>query len=146
MKVILASNSPRRKEILENLGVEFEVFAPETDETSDIDDPAALVQELALRKSEAARAAYSDKAGEKTENNECLIFISADTIVFSPENGIFGKPRDEEDARRMLRAFQGGSIPFTPAFMLPAGKKQPQATKRQGCFLRICQTRTLISI
>ena len=57
MKYILASKSPRRREILEMLGVKFEVITSEADESSDITDPYKLVEELSLRKGIAVRDA-----------------------------------------------------------------------------------------
>ena len=123
MKVILASNSPRRKEILENLGMVFEVFAPETDEKSEACAPDALVRELALRKANASRGAYFKKTGENPADNECLTFISADTVVFSKESGIFGKPKNAEDAKRMLRALSGCEHTVYTGVCVANGKK-----------------------
>ena len=53
MKIILASKSPRRKEILENLGIKFEIIVSDADESSEEKDPALLVRELSLRKGRA---------------------------------------------------------------------------------------------
>ena len=53
MKIILASKSPRRKEILENLNIDFEIITADTDETCSIEDGAELVKELSKRKAEA---------------------------------------------------------------------------------------------
>ena len=50
MRVVLASKSPRRREILSMLGVQFDIVSADADESSDITDPEALVTELALRK------------------------------------------------------------------------------------------------
>ncbi len=96
MKLILASKSPRRREILENLGYEFEIITKDTDESSELADPALLVEELARRKGLAA-------AGELT--GDCIV-ISSDTVV-SKGGEILGKPQDKADARRMLRMLQG---------------------------------------
>ncbi|MBE6583945.1 MAG: septum formation protein Maf [Ruminococcaceae bacterium] len=99
IRIILASKSPRRKEILQNLGVEFEIITADADESSDIKDPALLVTELAERKGKAV----AEKLGEQA--NDCLI-IASDTLVYA--NGEFlGKPRDRADARRMLSALSG---------------------------------------
>ena len=99
MRIILASKSPRRKEILQNLGVEFETITADANEDSDIQDPGALVTELASRKGKAV--------AEKLENeaNDALI-IACDTLVYA--NGEFlGKPRDRADAERMLLMLSG---------------------------------------
>ena len=50
MRFILASKSPRRREILADLGLSFDIITKDTDETCDIEDPCELVKELALRK------------------------------------------------------------------------------------------------
>lgn len=102
MRVILASKSPRRREILSSLGVRFEIVSADADEHSDERDPCALVQELALRKGRATRELLRAR-GEWT--NDTLI-IASDTVVVSGED-ILGKPSDSEDAARMLRALSG---------------------------------------
>ena len=56
MKFILASKSPRRREILENLGVAFEIVTSDADETSEEKDPRRLVELLSVRKGEAVRS------------------------------------------------------------------------------------------
>ena len=53
MKIILASKSPRRREILESLGIKFDVLTCDTDESCNIKDPSEFVRELALRKGKA---------------------------------------------------------------------------------------------
>ena len=50
MRIVLASKSPRRREILSMLGIEFDIVTADTDEASSITDPTRLVEELALRK------------------------------------------------------------------------------------------------
>ncbi|MBR4173558.1 MAG: septum formation inhibitor Maf [Clostridia bacterium] len=99
-KIILASASPRRQEILKNLGLEFEVVVSDADE-SRIDKTAVpanmYVQELALIKATAV--------AEKLKNRNALI-ISADTVVCL-DGKILGKPKDEEDAKSMLRFLSG---------------------------------------
>lgn len=102
MRYILASKSPRRREILQNIGLEFTVFVADADETSDITDPIALVKELALRKGQAAADALSEK-GELSSGD---IIIASDTVVACGSE-ILGKPRDREDARRMLKLLSG---------------------------------------
>ena len=102
MRVILASKSPRRREILSMLGVSFEILSADADESSDLKNPEALVRELALRKGCAVR----DLLLSKGESLEGTLIIASDTVVAA--NGeILGKPRDEEDAERMLRLLSG---------------------------------------
>ena len=96
MRFILASKSPRRKEILSDLGLKFEVITADTDESCDIKDPCALVRELALRK---GRAVADGIDGD-------TLIIASDTVVAC--NGeILGKPKDKADARRMLDMLSG---------------------------------------
>jgi nucleoside triphosphate pyrophosphatase len=99
VKLILASASPRRAEILRNAGIPFEVRAILLDETR---RPGELrgdyVRRLALSKARAA-------ANESGEVGDCL-FIGADTIVVANDE-ILGKPTSEADARRMLRRLSG---------------------------------------
>lgn len=102
MKWILASGSPRRKELLTQIGLEFEVLVSEADENIEEDlSPGELVERLSLIKAEAVRVSSvsaSDNYG----------IIGADTIVYH-DGKVLGKPKDEEDAFAMLRALSGGS-------------------------------------
>jgi len=98
MKFILASGSPRRNEILKNLGLRFEVVLPDVDETSDERDPRHLTEELSYRKGVAVYGAL----GEPTDT----VIISSDTVV-AIDGEILGKPCDIRDAERMLRMLSG---------------------------------------
>lgn len=102
MKLILASQSPRRKEILENLGLCFEVVTADTDESSDVTDPRALVELLSRRKGQAVEALLRER-GEELSNT---VIIASDTVV-SVDGQILGKPRDRADAIRMLELLSG---------------------------------------
>lgn len=99
MKFILASASPRRREILSHLGLDFTVVCADADETSDERDGARLVELLSCRKATAVREALC-RAGSLTADT---VIIAADTVVVSPDGEILGKPRDREGAIRMLR-------------------------------------------
>lgn len=101
-KLILASQSPRRREILSNLGVQFEVKVSDADESSDERDPKRLVEELSLRKAEAVREALLHE-GRGTDN---VVILASDTVV-SVDGRILGKPRDEAEARWMLHLLSG---------------------------------------
>lgn len=102
MMIILASASPRRKEILTELGVTFEVVVVDTDESSDIRDPERLTEELARRKGVAV---WDKLADEGRADGDCAV-ISADTVVWL-DGEILGKPRDRADALRMIRGLSG---------------------------------------
>jgi septum formation protein len=90
-RLVLASASPRRRELLSRLGLEFEVRPVESDETPRPGErPEALVLRLALAKARAAA-----RPGE--------LALGADTVV-AADGALLGKPADDEDARRMLSA------------------------------------------
>ena len=91
MKFILASKSPRRREILSELGLKFDIVTAETDESCSLTDPRAYVEELALRKGRAV----AELCGDDT------LIIASDTVV-ACGGEILGKPRDRADAKRML--------------------------------------------
>ena len=98
-KVILASSSPRRAEVLRNAGIEFEVRPADINETRHPGEPASgYVQRLALEK---ARAAVNT---ETSADN--FIAIGADTVVVNGGE-ILLKPNSPDDARRMLRQLSG---------------------------------------
>ena len=96
MKILLASNSPRRKELLTNLGYDFEVVSIDCDEIY----PANLkVENIAEFLSELKSNSF-----RTLENDEVL--ITADTIV-ALDNEVLGKPKDEEHAKIMLQKLSG---------------------------------------
>lgn len=96
-KLILASASPRRKELLKNLGYEFSIEVCDLEEKSDKTKPWELVMELAKTK------AFAILDQHKAEN---VIVLGADTVVANGEE-ILGKPRDLEHAKEMITSLQG---------------------------------------
>lgn len=104
LDIVLASASPRRRQLLEKAGVTFRVHAVDADETIDerlADQPQEAVKKLAERK---AKAAVEELVTE--EYDGAMAVIGSDTmVVFRGE--IFGKPRDAADASRMLHALSG---------------------------------------
>ena len=102
MKLILASQSPRRKEILENLGLEFEIVTSDADESSSVTDPYRLVEELSRRKGKAVRELLLSQGRDLRDT----VIIASDTVV-SIDGDILGKPRDKKDAERMLKLLSG---------------------------------------
>ncbi len=101
-QIILASGSPRRREILEGLGLKLRVLTPDADETCDLTDPARLVRELSLRKWQAARELLLSRG----ESLDGTLMIASDTVV-ACEGEILGKPRDRNHAARMMRLLSG---------------------------------------
>ncbi len=102
MMMVLASKSPRRREILEELDIDFEVLSEEVDESSDIEDPSERVQSIAARKASAVR----DMLVSHNIDVNCLCIVGADTVVFC-EGEFMGKPRDRADAYRMIEKLSG---------------------------------------
>lgn len=105
-KMILASKSPRRRELLEKAGYEFEIIVSSCEEIISSEKPDEIVLELSGQKAEDVLAITLDKYG----NNyiEEYMVIGADTIVVMGDE-ILGKPKDEADAVRMLSMLQGKS-------------------------------------
>ncbi len=101
MQVILASKSPRRKEILEMLGVPFTVMTADTDEHSTQTDPALLVEQLALQKATDVQ----DLLDAQNALAPDTLIIASDTVV-ALGGEILGKPQDRADARRMITGLQ----------------------------------------
>lgn len=99
-KIILASASPRRSELLAQIGLEFTVMPSDVEENPESTLPQDMVIELSKEK---ARDVWK-KVGQN-DTGDSLV-ISADTVV-SIEGEILGKPRDEEDAMRMLGLLSG---------------------------------------
>ena len=100
MKIILASASPRRAEILRNAGIAFEVCETQVDETPiPAESPRAMVARLAEAKARAAAAQRASDAGDQ-------IILGADTTVQLDEE-ILGKPQDAVHAGEMLAKLSG---------------------------------------
>lgn len=117
MKILLASNSPRRKELLQNLGFTFEVVSIDCDE---IYPENLAVEEVAEYLSELKANAF--RGLEKDE-----ILITADTIV-ALENEILGKPKDEAEAKEMLRKLSGKTHQVYTGFTIRSLEKNISKT------------------
>lgn len=106
-RIILASTSPRRKQLLKQLGIEFEVVPSEVVEKFNPRlKPRHQVEELALQKAESVAAKYED-----------AIIIGADTVVALGDE-VIGKPTDENDAKRMLKKLRGRQHSIVTGFVL----------------------------
>ena len=102
MKWILASASPRRRELLTQVGLTFEVMVSDADENIEESlSPDELVKRLSLIKATAVKEELSAKGADGDS-----AVIGADTVVFH-KGEILGKPKDEEDAFRMLKSLSG---------------------------------------
>ena len=97
-KIILASKSPRRRQLMEMTGLPFDVIVSEAPEDTDKTHPGEIVMDLSFHKA----AAVAEKINK---SEECLI-IGADTIVWLDGRAL-GKPADRQEARQMIKALQG---------------------------------------
>lgn len=103
VRLVLASSSPRRRDVLRQLGLEPEIRPADIDERPlRGESPGALVERLARAKAEAVAAS------ERASPGEPLIVIAGDTMVVR-EGRLLSKPEDERGAAEMLRSLAGGS-------------------------------------
>lgn len=95
-KIVLASGSPRRQEILKQLGVSFTIMPSDKEEKSTYSQPSDLVKDLSYNKAEDISKKVTDSS----------IIIGADTVV-ALKGEILGKPKSKEDAYNMIECLQG---------------------------------------
>jgi septum formation protein len=116
--IILASASPRRKEILEKTGLQFTVDESSYEEQT---DPG-------LKPHELAEFLSRGKAKDVARRHRNALIIAADTIVVS-RGRLFGKPRSEEEAREMLKALSGKSHSVITGFTILDTKEKKEFSK-----------------
>jgi nucleoside triphosphate pyrophosphatase len=128
--LILASRSPQRSAILEQLGVAFRVEAPEVEELTG-GDPRRLVRENALRKARAVAAGGGDAADR---------VLGADTAVVL-DGRVFGKPGDEAEAETFLRRLSGRTHEVMTGIALrePGGAERSDVAVTRVRFRRLEQ-------
>lgn len=109
MRVVLASNSPRRKELLQQIFDKFDVIKSDfNEELVDEKNPEELVKILSSKKAEAVF--------DRIEHNESeLLVIGGDTLVYF-DGQVLGKPKDEKDAYNTLKKLQGNKNEVYSAF------------------------------
>ena len=118
----LASSSPRRKELLSEIGVQFEVISQSVDESLKIEEsPASYVMRLAQNKAEAGR--------DVLPGENLVPVLGADTIVVC-QGEILGKPVNEADAKRMLSLLSGQWHEVLTAVCLTNGNKSKIITSK----------------
>lgn len=109
-QIVLASASPRRKELLEQVGVEFTICPAKGEEIITKSIPQEVVVELASQKAMEVAGllqSYGDSHGDVTTPTDTIV-IGADTVV-AYDGRILGKPADEEEAKKMLAFLQGNT-------------------------------------
>jgi septum formation protein len=133
MKLILASSSPRRAEVLRNAGFVFQVRPADVDETR---RPQEGAEDYVRRVAKAKAHAVAEQA---RASGERAIVIAADTIVLA-EGQSLGKPKDAADARRMLRLFSGKTHEVLTALCvidIATGKELLHVEKTRVEFLKM---------
>jgi septum formation protein len=133
MKLILASSSPRRAEVLRNAGFVFEVRPADVDETR---LPHESAENYVRRVAQAKARAISEPARAAAER---AIVIAADTTVVA-EGQILAKPEDAADARRMLSLFNGKTHEVLTALCVinvPAAKEALHVERTRVEFLKM---------
>lgn len=100
MRIILASASPRRRELLAQIGMEFDIVVSDVEEKVTSTLPWQVVEELSSQKAEAVCELVLNNVDDE------FLIIGADTIVAYDEQ-ILGKPTDMENAKEMIRSLQG---------------------------------------
>ncbi len=103
MEIILASQSPRREELLKRLGVDFKIITSSVDENIEEENAEALVEELSFRKSIDVMNRLVQEDGTKD-----YLVIGADTVV-AVNDVVLGKPATREEAFEMIDSIQGSS-------------------------------------
>ncbi len=115
IKLILASGSPRRRELLQKAGVSFTVMASDAEERYHASCPSGIVRELSEIKARAVLSKLPEDSGLP------VIVIGADTVV-SVDGKILGKPADEEEALGMIQSIAGRSHEvYTGVTLIEAG-------------------------
>ena len=126
MSIILASNSPRRRELLAQIGIrDFQILSPDVDEAVEPGlSPARMVEALSLRKARAA----AGRAGAED------LILAADTVV-ALDGRVLGKPQDQGEAFAMLSALSGREHRvYTGVTVLGGGQAAPEPEETAVAF------------
>ena len=110
IKIVLASSSPRRKELLELVGVQFDIWPSDKEEEVSSDIPEEICTSLSRQKAldvASSIRTYNELHRDLTTEGDILV-IGADTIVVK-DGKVLGKPKDEGDAARMLKLLSGST-------------------------------------
>lgn len=117
MRMILASSSPRRRQLLSEMLASFEVIKPDVDETQlEGEAPQVYVQRLSQQKAQAVAVRMEPEVTVLAADT--VVILAADTIGIHENGEILGKPLDADDARQMLRRLRGRDHRVCTAFTL----------------------------
>ncbi len=118
MRFILASSSPRRRELIASLGIPFEVIKPDVDESQyPAEPPIDYVRRLSVLKAQAVAHSLSHSSQTTILAADTVVILAADTIGVQ-DGEILGKPQDADAARAMLRQLRGRAHIVCTAFTL----------------------------
>lgn len=124
MRIILASSSPRRREILATLLDSFEIIKPQIDETQHPGEaPLDYVRRLSREKAQAVAAMVEHSAATVIVAADTVVILAADTIGIEENGAILGKPADADEARATLRRLREGPHLVCTAFTLQMGER-----------------------
>lgn len=113
-QIILASTSPRRKEVMDTIGVPYTAISSSFEERHELHtDPAALVEDFSLKKAEEVLAVHPH-----------AIVVGGDVIVLGPGGSLLGKPKDRSDALRMMQQVQHNRIHIYTGVAVISAKKR----------------------
>lgn len=115
IKLLLASSSQTRKEILSRTGIAFEAISPDIDETYKDQNPEDYVHRLAREKSQAGWKLFQSKEDEVSKNISYI--IGADQVAVF-KNKIYGKPRTFDEAKKMLQIFSNNEVTWLSALAI----------------------------
>ena len=131
-EIILASSSPRRRELLEQIGVPFRVLRLDAPEVITKSEPDGIVRELSGQKASAADRLLGGLAPDE----ESRIILGADTIVWAGGQ-VLGKPGDENRAKEMIRMLQGRAHEvYTGVTLLCRDMRYPGKVRTDTFFAR----------
>lgn len=130
MRLILASSSPRRQQLLAELGFEFDIIKPQIDESRRPDEPALdFARRLSREKAKAAATALADEPG-LILSADTIVLLTADAVDDDTETELLGKPGDAADARRMLIQLRDRPHQVITAFTLQRKIPDPRVITR----------------
>jgi len=130
MRLILASSSPRRRQLLTEMGATFDIIKPEIDES--LHEGESLldhVQRLSKEKAQAVVAQLEDDPAVVI-SADTIVVLSADTIGIDEQGELLGKPADADEARTMLKRLRGRSHNVYTAFTVYKTGDTPQVITR----------------
>ena len=130
-KIILASQSPRRKELLALAGYDFQVVTSNVEEVINKENPREIAEDLSCQKAKDVFNIILEKYGNNHIKD--YVVIGADTVV-SIDGEILGKPKDKEDALRMISMLQGRTHQvFTGVTLVMMGESQMETRSFSEC-------------